>query len=784
MQIDFVTNRRGELEPLDVSKIIHRLKNLSTDPLYGKPLMNVCVNSVALDTMRTIYDKIHTAELDDQSCRVALGRYYNHEDYEKLAARIAISNLIKEVDTNIENYVKNLEGVLSAEYSQCLLENKDFFENLQNISNNFRYTFRGFFVMKQNHYLLRKLGTAIVAETPDLATIRVSVAMAVGKKIDLTEADKKNIKMYYDAFSDMQITMATPVLLNSGTINSQYASCFVLNPADDLKSIMKHKKISALCQKYSGGIGESWSSIRSQGSVIKGTNGISGGLLPLAKMTDKLGYYIDQGGGKRPGSISPQIIVTHPDLLETLKLIMVKDTEKAREAHKLFYAVWITNNFLEAVSNNEMWYFIDPSVAPEFQELHGAEFNKAYESKKHLAKMSMPAREVMEEILKVQANTGMPYIINKDNINEMRNQPVPVYSSNLCAEICIPANKKEVGVCNLGSISIKKMLSKSADGEYFNPITKQKYTLREDLIEKNTRILVRAINGAIDTGFYPTKECLYSNKLRRPVAIGVMGVADAVSKMGMVFGSEEACQFRARFEELITYYAYHESMLMAKEFGPITDHHLYKSGQGLLHPILFAQKWPVRFPFRKNWSALAEEIKINGLRNSVLRANMPTGNTGIKMGNSLCFEPMENAVYKFSAYSMDLVVINKYLRRDLRHLGILNERFMSRLVSVGSIKDINFKFFTAKKTEVPEENLVKEIYKSAFEISPYRVMNMCIAAQPFIDQSQSMNLWSEQISINTANLYIYGAKHGLKTLCYYIKSASATKKNVCEGCVL
>jgi ribonucleoside-diphosphate reductase alpha chain len=366
----------------------------------------------------------------------------------------------------------------------------------------------------------------------------------------------------------------------------------------------------------------------------------------------------------------------------------------------------------------------------------------------------------------------------------MRNQPATIYSSNLCSEITIPANEKEVGVCNLGSISIKKFLLRSAEGEYENPINGRRYTLCENLLENDVKTLVRMINGAIDSTFYPTPECRYSNELRRPIGIGVMGVADALCKIGLPFGSEAACEFRARFEELITYFAYEESMLMATETGPIPDHHLYKSGQGILHPMLFKSMWPVKFPFRKDWEKLAALVKINGLKNSVLRANMPTGNTGIIMGNSLCFEPYESNIYKLSAYAIELVVINKYLRRDLQHLGILNDKLIGRLLNLGgSIQKLVLKFFRPDKQEIPNEDYVKKVYRAAaFEISPFEVMDMCIAAQPFIDQSQSMNLWHERISINTANLYIYGAERGLKTLCYYIKSAAATKKNVCENC--
>lgn len=795
MRITNVINRKGLVEEIKIEKIVNRIELLCKDRFYGKQLLNVDFMKVAIETVKTIYDQVETKLLDEQSWRIALGMNFINSEYEKLAARIIISSHVKNIkyllgDDYIKNYVKELEGVIGPIYANCLLENLEFFNSLMNESNNYRYSFRGFFMLQNGSYLLKKSKSKVIIETPDMATIRVATALVSSHKSYLSGDDKDKIREIYEALSGGYYTHATPVLLNAGTAFPQFSSCFVMKIDDNLHSIMKHKYISAMCQKYSGGVGESWGSLRSAGAHIKSTNGVASGLVPLAKMTDKLGYYIDQGGGKRPGSISPYISDYHPDLLDTLELRTIENAQIAFEGHRLYYAVWVSGYFLDCVYEDKPWYFINPSDAPELENLFGDEFKKAYIEAIPKAVKMMPARKVMAEIINVQTN-GVPYIVCKDNANIMRNQPVPIYSSNLCTEILIPANDKEVGVCNLASVSVKKYISKSGgfDGEYKNPINGIMYDFDEELLEKHIRLIVRSIDNTINHSFYPTEECKYSNMLRRPMGIGIMGLADALCKMGMVFGSDEACAFRARFEEAMTYYAYDESCELAKKHGPIIDHHLYKTGQGILHPLLFNEKWPVKYRFKKDWQALAEKIKTHGMGHSVMRADMPTGSTGVIMGNSPCFEPYESNIYKISAFAFDLVVFNKYLRRDLERFKMLTDRFINRFVGLsGSIQELNFKFFADTNTDVriyEVEALIKKVYRaSCFEVSPYEIMDMAIAAQPFIDQSQSMNLWCPTLSINTFNLYYYGYKRGLKTLCYYMKSSASTKKNICTNCVI
>lgn len=793
--IKTVINRRGISEDIDLNKIINRIGDLSTNTLYGKPL-DIDVNKIVIETIKNVYNGVKTTELDEQSGRIAFSMYFQHEDYGKLAARIAISSYIKNIKIRLEGrHIWNLlKGVLAPNIIG-IFENTDI-SSLLCEYRNYSYSYNAFYLM-QRGYLLSELGGSPI-ETPDFAKLRVAVGIVMGNRSIMTGNDREFIKSIY---LNRKYTHATPTLFNAGTINPQLSSCILIDIEDNLNSILKSIEWSAISQKYSSGIGISFSSLRGRDSLIRGTNGKSSGLSPLAEVFDKLGYYIDQGGGKRTGSISPYIACWHQDLLETLQLRDIKDVEQAKNHHRLYYAVWTSNIFYEYFEKNMTWYFFSPDDTPELIDLYGEEFDKKYEEyvKLGVYKSSMNAREVWDSILRIQAIAGVPYIVNKDNINMLRNQNHSIRSSNLCAEITLPTNKDEIGVCNLASISIKKFLSKKIKGDisYKNPINGRIYYLNTGELEQTVRLIVRALDRIIDVNYYPLPEAEYSNKTRRPMGIGIMGLADALCKCGLVFGSEEACNFRANIQEIIYYYAVDESCELFNKLS--RDEKLlnmggkyseYRSGQGMLHPQLFDKYFGIKYKQLFDWNKLAKKA-VGGMRNSVLTACMPTGSVARIMENSACFEPYESNIYKHSAFATDLVVMNKYLRKDLRHIGIIggpkNDLFINRFTKLsGKIGDLELKNY--KPYSYITQNtldVLKKIYRVAcFEISPKEIIDMCAAAQPYIDQSQSMNLWTEKVSINTFNWYNYARKSGLKTGCYYLKSDTATKEEVCKNCVI
>ena len=788
-----VINRSGQAEPMDLEKIILRIKFLVN---YLKPLFAIDVNALAIETIKNVYDGVSTKELDDVTCRVALNKYILHEDYGKLAARIGINNYLKNIAHTLGTHITGPEFILATVHriSHVLAPHisKSFILHAQELgsilteSANYRYTYRGFSMLLKGKYLIDNI------ETPDFATLRIAVAIVAGAEI---LHDVGAVRELHAALSSGRFTFATPTLLNAGTNNAQYSSCVLIDVSDSLVDIGNRISTSMLYQKYSAGIGISFSKLRCRGAKIAGTNGIASGIAPLAQVFDKLGYYVDQGGGKRPGSISPYICDYHPDLLETLELRSVKNVEQAKDHHRLYYAVWVSDLFMKKTAARQEWYFICPSDGPKLIDLFGDEFETEYErlvsEKKYIR--SMPALEVWEAIIRVQANAGVPYVVCKDTVNRMRNQNAMIYSSNLCAEITLPTNDAEVGVCNLASVSVRKFLTKKIEKAGNHHLAFGSYYLALSELEKTVRGLVRWMDRIIDINFYPVRDGEDSNRARRPLGIGIMGLADGLCKIGLPFGSPEACQFRAYFQEALYYYALDESIRLAEKYGPHAEFSQHKTASGNLHPLLFEKIYGHKYKRHFDWSELASRAQ-KGVRHSVLTACMPTGSTAMIMGNSPCFEPYESNIYRFSAHAEELVVVNKYLRRDLVLNGLSNKRFLNRLIGCsGRLADLNFaaladeshREFYRSKEGLEREAQIKKLYRvAAFEISPREIIDMAVAAAPYVDQSQSMNLFVPQLSINYFNHLYYGWKNGLKTLVYYTRSASSVKEVPCNNCVI
>lgn len=827
--IKYIKNRQGVNEPLKLNKIIDRLTSLSTNPIYGKRLKNIDVLSVTGETVKSLFDGVTTTAIDNQSCAIALSRYIGNSNYGKLAARIAISSLIKNIkyyfNANYSDifevyhylsdnekyllcYCKALEGVLAPNIIKLIKMNLNEIANILCEANNYKYEYRGFYLLQTSYYLLRVLGTTTIVETPDYMIMRIILGTSFAIDHEprrLTNVELNNIRSVYKIMASKFFTNATPTILNSGTVCPQFASCFVFFTDDSLESIMKMQKACAFCQKYGGGIGMRVN-LRTKNKVISSTNGRTSGLVPWARYTNELGNYINQSG-KRPASISPQISVDHPDLIDTINLRLMKDGALAETNHRLYYGVLVSDYFMECVNKNKDWYFISPGKDNNLHNLFGNDYRREYKrlvsNGKYDAKM--PAVDVMKAILRVSANSGIPYICNIDTVNYMRNQNAPIYSLNLCVEVTLPANDMEIGVCNLTSITLCKFWSKRRTGSKqivdrplcdtiyipprVNPITHVIYWFDIEAFEFTVRSMVRMLNNTIDNGFYPDKRCSYSNRLRRPIGIGINSLADMLCKLGIIFGSDEACELRANMEELILFFAMDESCRMAQMYGAIANHSEYRSGRGDLHPLRFARRWPVRFAFKCDWTSLSNRVVLHGLYNSVFRCNMPTNNSSLIIGRSPCFEPYESNIYKFNAFSNELVIINKYIERYLPYLNIDIDRFRKRFISLsGRMTDINLDFFIKPNTNYPgldRLNLFKQIFRvAAFEITPYEIIDMCAAAQPFVDQAQSMNLWVNNVSINTFNYLYYAHVRGLKTLVYYLKSNTSTKEKVCTNCVL
>jgi len=854
-EIKYVINRKGIREPFKSSIINKRLENLAdgiTDFGNLKPL-NIEILDIIVKVYKSISDGIRTAQLDEQACEYALSLYRVNPDYEKLAVRIAVSSHIRNIQafTNSDSIlaitqILHQHKILSPAISGLMIKYNDRLEKICRPINNFNLSYRGFFLMKNNSYLLSIPN--FVIETPDYMLMRVAFAIVASVPCEseteqflrtqfenyennkflfkhpeikwknseisreLSDEDFVEIEEIYQLLSARVYTHATPTLFNAGFINPQLSSCFIFCVDDNLPAITDFWDGTARAQKHAGGIGF-MPKLRCRGSRIAGTNGRSNGLVPFMRVVDQIGHYIDQGGGKRSGSISPQIHDWVGDIIETLKLRKSEDPNIARSQHKLFYGVFMSDELIRRFLQDRDWYFFCPTVASHLFDLHDQKFSEDLNSDEEFSEIDfaftaayvkliregkfmskMPAREYVDFILSIIAEAGLPYIMSKDNINRNRAQNHVIYSSNLCTEITIPSNTKEIGVCNLASISIKKLFvlcesdknSSGFHGDYY--VSKkfngefETYLFDRKLLEKTVRTIVRSLNKIIDINFYPRVEMRNSNFKRRPIGIGISSLADALCKLRIPFESSDALELTAMVQEAIYYYAVDESAELAKKYGPHDEFNEYPASRGLLQPQLYAQNFKIKIPPKMDWPALCKKASA-GLRNSVLIALMPTGNTSIIMGNSACFEPHISGFYRWTTLSVELLIVNKYLLRDAQEFG-LNKKFFERFISLqGDISNIDFKFFT-KRFSVEEELRFKNIYKKARDIDPNAIIEMAVARQPYVDQSQSMNLHMEKISTNTFNLHINGWRRGLKTLSYYCSATATTKEKSCENCVI
>lgn len=849
MSIKFVIKRSGDKVQLLISEMAHHIEALTRD-------LAIDTYEIIGETLLKIHDGITTREIDEESCAIALGKYFVNKKYAVLAARLAISSYTKDVihavskfvgDTLVEKITRSLKSLLRPNLYSCFLNRaRELQELYDRFNGEFSYT--AFFKLRESFYLLPN-------ETIAYAMLRVVVSLISGlANWDLTAEQLEEIALLYRAVSNKYFTFSTPTYLNSGYTKFQGASCIVINVQDSIEEISTSQAQINLSSKYGCGIGISLN-LRSKGSHIHGTNGYSGGLAPLTRVYDAQAKHIDQGGAKRPGAVSVYIADWHADLLEVLD--QRSKRKKINAGHNIHYALWCSDLFLRAYIADADWYFFSPDDAivdnTNLEDLYdrhytmdwsdrSGEFTQAYfqlvESKKY--KSVMKARVVAEQIAKIIAESGLPYVCGKDAFNRCRPQNDVIRSSNLCTEIGIPSGwywdsvlqrqALEVGVCNLSSVCIPKFILKkskhpeiwqrnvnryNADrfstehveryylefGNYTDHLLTWTVTKFDDTVvdyffneadfEDTVRGVVRTLNRLIDINFYALEETRFSNMKRRPLAIGKLGVADALLKLGLAYTSEEGCRFNAQMQEALYFYAVDESANLARIHGPHQDFEEYPAARGLLQPHLFALRTTSScdIPHRYNWDSLADKAS-SGLYNSVLTANMPTGNVSLIMGMSPCTEPYESNIYKHSAMSKDLVIINERLRKDIRLLIRDDHQFhlfIKRLPKFsGKVSEIPIPGDLTDKNFVEKVARFRELYKVAkFEITTREVIRMHAAAQPFCDQAQSMNLWREYVSTNNFwNDCLYAARLGLKTWVYYTKTQSANKEEVCHNCIV
>ena len=603
--------------------------------------------------------------------------------------------------------------------------------------NNKELDYFGFKTLEKS-YLLRLDGKVI--ERPQHMLMRV----AIGIHMD----DIDSVLETYNLLSEKWFTHATPTLFNAGTPKPQLSSCFLLTMKEDsIDGIYDTLKQCAKISQSAGGIGLSIHNVRGTGSYIKGTNGVSNGIIPMLRNFDMTARYVDQGGGKRKGSFAIYIEPWHSDIFEFLQLKKNHGKEELR-ARDLFYAMWIPDLFMKRVEANEDWSLFSPDEAKNLHETYGEEFEKLYEKyeKEGKARKTVKAQDLWFEILEAQIETGNPYILYKDAANKKSNQKNlgTIKSSNLCTEIIEYTAPDEVAVCNLASIALNKFV-------------KDDLTYDHQKLYEITKVITKNLNKVIDVNYYPVEEARNSNMRHRPIGIGVQGLADTFILMRHAFDSPEAKQLNAEIFETIYFAAMESSMEIAQKEGP------YKTYEGspVSKGIFQFDMWGV-VPSSKrwDWTKLKREVKKHGVRNSLLLAPMPTASTSQILGNNECFEPYTSNIYTRRVLSGEFIVVNKHLLKDLIKLKLWDENMKDTLMAAnGSIQDIK---------EIPDD--IKLLYRTVWEVSQKSIIDMAADRGAYICQSQSLNLWMEDPTYKTLTaMHFYGWRKGLKTGIYYLR---------------
>ena len=560
------------------------------------------------------------------------------------------------------------------------------------------------------------------------------------------------MKFYLFVNQEKWFTHATPTLFNAGTPKPQLSSCFLLTMKEDsIDGIYDTLKQCAKISQSAGGIGLSIHNVRGTGSYIKGTNGVSNGIIPMLRNFDMTARYVDQGGGKRKGSFAIYIEPWHTDIFEFLQLKKNHGKEELR-ARDLFYAMWIPDLFMKRVEANEDWSLFSPDEAKNLHETYGEEFEKLYEKyeKEGKARKTVKAQELWFEILEAQIETGNPYILYKDAANKKSNQKNlgTIKSSNLCTEIIEYTSPDEIAVCNLASIALNKFV-------------KDDLTYDHQKLYEITKVITRNLNKVIDVNYYPVEEARNSNLRHRPIGIGVQGLADTFILMRQVFDSPEAKKLNSEIFETIYYAAMESSMEIAKKEGP------YKTYEGspVSKGIFQFDMWGV-VPTSKrwDWTKLKREVKKHGVRNSLLLAPMPTASTSQILGNNECFEPYTSNIYTRRVLSGEFIVVNKHLLKDLIKLKLWDENMKDRLMAAnGSIQEIK---------EIPDD--IKLLYRTVWEVSQKSIIDMAADRGAYICQSQSMNIHMQDANFGKlTSMHFHAWKRGLKTGLYYLRTKAA-----------
>lgn len=752
-----VTKRSGASEPVDINKIVKAISRCT----YNLP--NVDVLRIATKTISGLYDGATTKELDKLSIQTAASLIFEEPEYSRLGARLLNQYVEKEVrNQEIHSFSQSIafgvkEGLIAPRVINFVSENSRKLNDAIDQTRNDLFEFFGLRTL-YDRYLLKDPVTRDVIETPQFFWMRVACG--------LSETPGEAIELYR-LFSSLEYVPSTPTLFNSGTKHEQLSSCFLLDsPQDSLESIYKKYSDVAMLSKFSGGIGIAYHRVRSQGSLIRGTNGHSNGIVPWLKTLDSSVSAVNQGG-KRKGAACVYLETWHADIEDFLEL---RDNtgDEARRTHNLNIANWIPDLFMRRVEADGVWSLFDPKTVPQFPDLYGEEFETAYQKAEEegLFVRQIKARDLYAKMMRTMAQTGNGWMTFKDASNKKSNQTAKagnvVHLSNLCTEIIEVTSDSETAVCNLGSLNLARYIRSAtvsaAPGQRDAGVPTE---FDFEKLRANIRLAVRQLDRVIDLNYYAIPSTKDSNNRWRNIGLGVMGLQDVFFALRLPFDSDEARTLSAKIQEEVYFAALDASCELAQTRGKHPAFDETRAANGIFQFDL----WGVVPEETKRWDKLREKVKEHGIRNSLMIAIAPTATIASIAGCYECIEPQVSNLFKRETLSGDFVQVNKYLVAELKGLGVWTDEIRNKIkLSEGSIQDIE---------EFSPE--LRSRYRTAWEIPMRSLIDMQAMRGAFIDQSASLNLFMESPNIGKlSSMYMYAWQKGLKTT-YYLRSRPATR---------
>ena len=819
----FVMKRNGKMEAVQFDKITERISKLigDSEKKYVDPAI------IAQKTVASIYNGITTEELDFESAKICINLCTTHYLYSSVASRILISNLHKKTSSSFvekENLIQKDLNILDLNWLNWINQNKTELDNMIDYSRDYIYDYFGFKTLERAYLI--KSGNNIIERPQDMIMRVVSF---------INKGDLELIKKTYDLMSLGYYTHASPTLFNSGNKRSQLSSCFLLGSDDTIEGITKTWTDVSKISKWGGGIGIHISNIRGKDSLIRGTNGPSSGIIPMLKVYNEIARYIDQGG-KRKGSIAFYLEPHHPDIKAFLDLRKNSgaETERARD---LFTALWISDLFMKQVENNDDWYLMCPDTCTGLTDVYGSDYEELYWSyvKDNKFKEKLKARDIWQLILESQIETGTPYITFKDSVNHKSNQKNVgvIKSSNLCNEIVEYSDDKEYAVCNLASIAVNKFIEPFTFNEedewvvyskenckyctyaksiltnkgikyleiknklpsnvntypqiyhndqhiggYDDLFDYVKGTFNYNKLYDTAYIAAKNLNKIIDINYYPVPEAETSNMRHRPIGLGIQGLADALVLLKIPYDSVESIEFNKKMMETI-YLAsitasndlakeiYNELKQNSNEVETYSGAYSTFKGSPISKGKFQFDLWNIdrnELLYKQRWEELTESVKKYGVRNSLVTALMPTASTSQILGNNECFEFFTNNIYTRRTLAGDFPLVNKYLIDELYNLNLWsNEMKQMIIANNGSIS--NF-------TDIPSK--IRRLYQTIWEIKQVWTLKNAVARGPFVDQTQSMNIFMTVPDFQKLHSsHFWAWKNGLKTGIYYLRSKPA-----------